>query len=113
MGCALSVPTLTRGGHIKLNSRVRLLISKRALDCVHRTLPRPGPPRRSRRAIIFGASTSTYGHPVHCMRELISSSITAVTYISLLAFVVAGVARAGIEAKKRRSQNLARFQDEF
>lgn len=47
------------------------------------------------------------------MRKLISSGITALTYISLLAFVVASVARAGVEAKERRSQNVARFQDEF
>jgi len=47
------------------------------------------------------------------MQKLFSSGITALTYIFLLAFVVAGVARAGIEAKERRSHNVARSQDEL
>jgi len=47
------------------------------------------------------------------MQKLFSSGITALTYIFLLAFVVTGVARAGIEAKERRSHNVARSQDEL
>jgi hypothetical protein len=47
------------------------------------------------------------------MRKLFSAALTALTYICLLALVVTGVARAGIEAKERKSHSLARAQDEF
>lgn len=47
------------------------------------------------------------------MRKLFLIVITALTYICLLALVVTGMARAGIEAKERRSHNLARSHDEL
>jgi len=44
------------------------------------------------------------------MRNLISSLVTALTYICLLALVVTGVTRAGIEAKERKSDSVPRSQ---
>jgi hypothetical protein len=47
------------------------------------------------------------------MKKSISVAFTALTYIFLLALVIFGIARTGMEAKERRSHSLARSQDEL
>jgi hypothetical protein len=47
------------------------------------------------------------------MQKLFSVVLTALTYICLLALVITGVARAGMEAKERKSHSVARTQDEL
>jgi hypothetical protein len=47
------------------------------------------------------------------MRKFFSIALATLTYTCLLALVITGVARAGIEAKEHKSRSLTRSQDEF